>query len=232
MILPQRIEHTPAASNVYRKASVYTSASHPFDGSFVRTRFIALAQAGGRTPFVLLTPPDFLTHQLAEKMFASWHGNPNNQPRLKQCSAHNAAAYGRILLGFTTRSADSWSRTFNSDVRFFRKGKKGTKNRALHIISGPHNVMAIDISVGDRRYFNSKSFYLRRHQPRFENDHSTPFLHSQKLNPTFKMQKAQEVLSKVTGGALGQKLPTRKLGKNGPEVTALGYGTMGLVRCC
>ena len=42
------------------------------------------------------------------------------------------------------------------------------------------------------------------------------------------MQKAQEVLSKATGGKLGQKLPTRKLGKNGPEVTAMGYGAMGL----
>lgn len=44
------------------------------------------------------------------------------------------------------------------------------------------------------------------------------------------MQKAQEVLSKATGGAVGHKLPTRKLGKNGPEVTAIGYGAMGLVR--
>lgn len=44
------------------------------------------------------------------------------------------------------------------------------------------------------------------------------------------MQKAQEVLSKATGGAVGHPLPTRKLGKNGPEVTAIGYGAMGLVR--
>lgn len=43
------------------------------------------------------------------------------------------------------------------------------------------------------------------------------------------MQEAQEVLSKVTGGAAGHKLPTRKLGRYGPEVTAIGYGTMGLV---
>lgn len=43
------------------------------------------------------------------------------------------------------------------------------------------------------------------------------------------MQKAQEALSKVTGGAVGHKLPTRKLGKHGPEVTAMGYGCMGLV---
>ncbi len=43
------------------------------------------------------------------------------------------------------------------------------------------------------------------------------------------MQKAQEVLSKATGGMVGKQLPTRKLGKNGPQVTALGYGTMGLV---
>lgn len=42
------------------------------------------------------------------------------------------------------------------------------------------------------------------------------------------MQKAQEIAGKVTGGAIGTKLPTRKLGKNGPNVTALGYGTMGL----
>jgi len=41
------------------------------------------------------------------------------------------------------------------------------------------------------------------------------------------MQKAQELLGKVTGGAAGA-LPTRKLGKNGPHVTAIGYGTMGL----
>lgn len=43
------------------------------------------------------------------------------------------------------------------------------------------------------------------------------------------MQKAQEVLSKVTGGALGSALPKRKLGRHGPEVTAIGYGCMGLV---
>ncbi|CZT20915.1 probable aldo-keto reductase (AKR13), puatative [Ramularia collo-cygni] len=42
------------------------------------------------------------------------------------------------------------------------------------------------------------------------------------------MQKVQELAGKVTGGAIGTKLPTRKLGKNGPNVTALGYGTMGL----
>lgn len=44
------------------------------------------------------------------------------------------------------------------------------------------------------------------------------------------MQKAQEVLAKASGGKLGHKLPTRKLGRHGPEVTALGFGTMGLVR--
>lgn len=38
----------------------------------------------------------------------------------------------------------------------------------------------------------------------------------------------QDTLGKVTGGMLGNKLPTRKLGKNGPAVTAVGYGTMGL----
>lgn len=42
------------------------------------------------------------------------------------------------------------------------------------------------------------------------------------------MSTVQDVLGKVTGGAIGNKLPTRKLGKNGPHVTALGYGTMGL----
>lgn len=42
------------------------------------------------------------------------------------------------------------------------------------------------------------------------------------------MQTAQEIVGKVTGGAIGTQLPTRKLGKNGPNVTALGYGTMGL----
>lgn len=38
----------------------------------------------------------------------------------------------------------------------------------------------------------------------------------------------QNVLGQATGGVLGPKLPTRRLGKNGPFVTALGYGTMGL----
>ena len=38
----------------------------------------------------------------------------------------------------------------------------------------------------------------------------------------------QNVLGKVTDGAIGNKLPTRKLGKHGPHVTALGYGAMGL----
>lgn len=44
------------------------------------------------------------------------------------------------------------------------------------------------------------------------------------------MQKTQELLSKATGGKVGQMLPTRKLGKNGPQVTAIGYGAMGLVK--
>jgi aryl-alcohol dehydrogenase-like predicted oxidoreductase len=42
------------------------------------------------------------------------------------------------------------------------------------------------------------------------------------------MQKVQETLGKITGGALGTKLPTAKLGKNGPEVTRMGFGLMGL----
>jgi hypothetical protein len=40
------------------------------------------------------------------------------------------------------------------------------------------------------------------------------------------MDKVKEVVGKVTGHP---KLPTAKLGKNGPHVTRLGYGTMGLV---
>lgn len=39
------------------------------------------------------------------------------------------------------------------------------------------------------------------------------------------MDKVKEVVGKVTGHP---KLPTAKLGKNGPQVTRLGYGTMGL----
>jgi len=35
-------------------------------------------------------------------------------------------------------------------------------------------------------------------------------------------------LGAATGGAIGNKLPTRKLGRNGPHVTALGWGLMGL----
>ncbi|KAK5171384.1 uncharacterized protein LTR77_004528 [Saxophila tyrrhenica] len=41
-------------------------------------------------------------------------------------------------------------------------------------------------------------------------------------------QKAQEVLSKATGGKVGSLLPRAKLGKNGPQVTRIGYGAMGL----
>ena len=40
------------------------------------------------------------------------------------------------------------------------------------------------------------------------------------------MDKVQEVIGKVTGQS---KLPTAKLGKSGPQVNRLGYGTMGLV---
>ena len=43
------------------------------------------------------------------------------------------------------------------------------------------------------------------------------------------MQKVNELASKATGGYVGKLLPTRKLGKNGPQITALGYGAMGLV---
>lgn len=42
------------------------------------------------------------------------------------------------------------------------------------------------------------------------------------------MQKAKDVVHKVAGKD-DKGLPTRKLGKNGPQVTAMGYGTMGLV---
>lgn len=42
------------------------------------------------------------------------------------------------------------------------------------------------------------------------------------------MQKAKEMVSKVAGKEGGTTLPTRKLGKNGPQVTSIGYGTMGL----
>ena len=37
----------------------------------------------------------------------------------------------------------------------------------------------------------------------------------------------QSVINKITGGA-ASKLPTAQLGKNGPQVTRIGYGTMGL----
>lgn len=40
------------------------------------------------------------------------------------------------------------------------------------------------------------------------------------------MEKVQQVIGKITGQT---KLPTAKLGKNGPQVTRIGYGTMGLV---
>lgn len=42
------------------------------------------------------------------------------------------------------------------------------------------------------------------------------------------MSAVQNILNKATDGLLGSKLPTRKLGKNGPRVTALGWGMMGL----
>lgn len=40
------------------------------------------------------------------------------------------------------------------------------------------------------------------------------------------MDTVQQVIGKITGQ---NKLPTAKLGKNGPQVPRLGYGTMGLV---
>jgi hypothetical protein len=40
------------------------------------------------------------------------------------------------------------------------------------------------------------------------------------------MDKVKEVIGKVTGHP---KLPTAKLGKNGPQVTRVGWGAMGLV---
>ena len=46
-------------------------------------------------------------------------------------------------------------------------------------------------------------------------------------NKTATMEKVQQILGSVASG--GSKLPTAKLGKNGPQVTRLGYGTMGLV---
>ena len=62
------------------------------------------------------------------------------------------------------------------------------------------------------------------------NSPSTQLIPSiQPPNQTVTMQKAQEVLSKATGGAIGSLLPTAKLGKNGPQVTRMGYGGMGLV---
>jgi hypothetical protein len=40
------------------------------------------------------------------------------------------------------------------------------------------------------------------------------------------MDKVKEAVGKITGKS---KLPTAKLGKNGPQVNRIGYGTMGLV---
>lgn len=42
------------------------------------------------------------------------------------------------------------------------------------------------------------------------------------------MQKVEQVIDKITGSAGAHSLPTAKLGKNGPHVTRLGFGTMGL----
>ena len=40
------------------------------------------------------------------------------------------------------------------------------------------------------------------------------------------MEAVKQVVSSISGSS---KLPTAKLGKNGPHVTRLGFGTMGLV---
>jgi hypothetical protein len=40
------------------------------------------------------------------------------------------------------------------------------------------------------------------------------------------MDKVKEAVGKITGKS---KLRTAKLGKNGPQVNRIGYGTMGLV---
>ena len=45
------------------------------------------------------------------------------------------------------------------------------------------------------------------------------------------MENVQKVIHQVTDKtSSGHRLPTAKLGKHGPQVTRLGYGTMGLVR--
>jgi hypothetical protein len=44
--------------------------------------------------------------------------------------------------------------------------------------------------------------------------------------PKTTMDKVKEAVGKITGTS---KLPTAKLGKNGPQVNRIGYGTMGLV---
>lgn len=41
------------------------------------------------------------------------------------------------------------------------------------------------------------------------------------------MEKVREIVSQVLPGQ--SKLPTATLGKDGPQVTRLGYGAMGLV---
>jgi aryl-alcohol dehydrogenase-like predicted oxidoreductase len=38
----------------------------------------------------------------------------------------------------------------------------------------------------------------------------------------------KNTLGAATDGAIGNKLPTHKLGRNGPHITALGLGLMGL----
>lgn len=43
------------------------------------------------------------------------------------------------------------------------------------------------------------------------------------------MQKAQHSLDEVAGNSSKHVLPTARLGREGPQVTRLGYGLMGLV---
>jgi hypothetical protein len=46
------------------------------------------------------------------------------------------------------------------------------------------------------------------------------------------MQKAQNSTADINRHASGGVLPTARLGREGPQVTRLGYGSMGLVSLC